>query len=417
MRLRRLARGRTVAGAFALAALAAAAGPSVAAGKLEAYDASLASGLHHAPVHTYGATVGDFTGNGWDDVLLVRHHETFPGLYENGGGTFADITASAFPSGPDSADYHDCPAADVDGDGRLDFYCTLGANQGAGAKANELWLQQPDGTFVERAADYGVTDPFGRGRQATFVDANGDRRPDLFVGNTQPRTDGRRSANRLFINEGGTSFRKVPEFGINRQVSADATVQAVDFDRDRRVDLLVCGKDGVRLYRNVAGKRFANVTRKRGVKPGRCRSAWLVKANRGPVLDLVILRPKRFTLQIQRRGRFEPRPTVSRRVKRAYRLGVGDVNGDELADLYLLRAGPLPAVRGGVPTTDAADRLLVNRNRGRRFPRIPIPQTRLGVGQSVTTIDHDRNGLDDFIVMNGRSFSKGPIRLIAFRRG
>ena len=407
-------RGWAVSTAAALAALAAL--PAATPAKPVAYDASVASGLHHDPVHTYGATVADFDADGWDDVLLVRHYETFPGLYRNDGGTFTDITAVAFPSDPDSADFHDCPPADVDGDGRLDFYCTLGAKNGAGTKTNRLWLQQPDGTFVEDAAGWGVADPYGRGREATFIDANADGRPDLMVGNTFPRTDGRRSPNRLFINEGGTSFRKAPEFGINREVSADGSLQAVDFDRDGFEDLLLCGKNGVRLYRNRGGKRFANVTRKRGIHPGSCRSARLVRANRGPALDLIALRPKRFTVQLQRGGRFGP-PVVSRRVKRTRRLGFGDVNGDGLTALYLLRAGPPAAEDGGVPTTDEPDRMLLNRRGGKRFVPIPIPQTRLGVGQSVTTIDHDRNGLDDFIVMNGRASSKGPIRLVAFRRG
>jgi hypothetical protein len=45
---------------------------------------------------------------------------------------------------------------------------------------------------------------------------------------------------------------------------------------------------------------------------------------------------------------------------------------------------------------------------------MPIPQTIQGIGESVAAIDYDRNGLSDFIVMNGRLKAIGPIRLIAF---
>ena len=43
-----------------------------------------------------------------------------------------------------------------------------------------------------------------------------------------------------------------------------------------------------------------------------------------------------------------------------------------------------------------------------------VPQIAKGIGESVTAIDHDANGLSDFIVMNGRFDARGPIRLVAF---
>jgi hypothetical protein len=41
-----------------------------------------------------------------------------------------------------------------------------------------------------------------------------------------------------------------------------------------------------------------------------------------------------------------------------------------------------------------------------------IPSTRSGSVDDVVTIDHDRDGLDDFLVLNGRFFA-GPVQLIA----
>ena len=50
-------------------------------------------------------------------------------------------------------------------------------------------------TFAEQAGQYGVFDPFGRGRSAKFIDANDDGYPDLFVANEKIRRDGMPSPN------------------------------------------------------------------------------------------------------------------------------------------------------------------------------------------------------------------------------
>jgi hypothetical protein len=43
---------------------------------------------------------------------------------------------------------------------------------------------------------------------------------------------------------------------------------------------------------------------------------------------------------------------------------------------------------------------------------VAIPQARSGGADDVITIDHDRNGLADFLVLNGLERA-GPIQLIA----
>jgi hypothetical protein len=82
------------------------------------------------------------------------------------------------------------------------------------------------------------------------------------------------------------------------------------------------------------------------------------------------------------------------------------VNGDGLDDVYYLRSGP--------PGEDRRDVMLLNSRGGHRFREMNIPQARKGLGEAVTTIDYDNNGLDDFIVENGHRHWPGPIRLVAF---
>ena len=61
-------------------------------------------------------------------------------------------------------------------------------------------------------------------------------------------------------------------------------------------------------------------------------------------------------------------------------------------DLYVQRGR-----RGNEP-----DLLLVSRQRGRRWISRPIPQAHGGLADDVVALDHDRNGLVDFFVTNGR---------------
>jgi hypothetical protein len=58
------------------------------------------------------------------------------------------------------------------------------------------------------------------------------------------------------------------------------------------------------------------------------------------------------------------------------------------------------------------DLLLVSREHGRSFVSVRIPQTTRGSADDVIALDHDRNGLADFVVLNGRQ-KAGPVQLLA----
>ena len=138
------------------------------------------------------------------DILLLQHGYTSIQFLGDGSGVEpVEIMPLA------QADRHQCDSADVNADGLVDIYCSVGAHQGTGTGLNSLWLRRPDGGYTDVAADWGVTDPYGRGRYVTFVQADNDGLPDLFVGNYPPRTDQHISANHLFINNGGAGFTPV----------------------------------------------------------------------------------------------------------------------------------------------------------------------------------------------------------------
>ena len=357
-----------------------------------------AAGIYEA-TRTWGANVADYNGDGHDDFLLVRHSQ-IARLYRNDGdGTFTEVNKGAFVKN----DRHDCDWADVDQDGLLDAYCTLGASHGDGEGPNELWIQQPDATFVNQATAYGVTDRFGRGRHTTFLDVNHDAYPDLFVGNDYPRTDGLLSPNRLFINQAGASFAAAPGYGLDHEVGAFC-VDAADYNNDGWEDLLVCGRRTLTLYRNESGVSFTNVSAAMGVG-GFWRSARLVDVNDDGLLDLVSIRPSAMQVRLRVGGSFAS-PVVTRSLIAGRDIDAGDFDANGTVDLYLLQ-GATSSV------SNHPDILLLNDGTGASFAPVDIPQTSRGRGDAVDSIDYDADGSADFIVLNGEGSASGPIQLIA----
>jgi len=371
-------------------------------------EVGLGAGIYEI-TKTYGATVFDYDGDGRPDILLGRHYAAPPRLYRNNGdGTFTDLSPLAFPA--TVHDRHGCDAADVNQDGLSDLYCATGGHKGGwGTHWNELWLQRPDGSFTQQSEAYGVDDPYGRGREVAFLDANGDPYPDLYVGNTYPRKDRFRSPNRVFINKAGQAFRPAPELGLDREIGA-FSVQAIDFDGKWGDDLLVCGHraNGVtalHLYRQLPDGRFLDATRRWNAS-GRCKFARLADMNGDRRPDLIVLSRTKLKVKIQRVvGRSFAGPRYVRSAD-ARDFAVGDVNGDHRNDIFLQHAGPA----GHLPP----DMVLLNHRRARGFTRLNVPQPAGGVADAVTPIDYDGNGLTDFVVENGRNKAEARVELIAF---
>ena len=353
---------------------------------------------------TYGAVVADFDADGVDDLYIGRHGRTGV-LYLNRDGTFVRHQPMRFPS----IDRHGCTAADIDGSGLPDLYCAIGGKRGSGFKANELWLDPGGPEPREVAVERGLADVMGRGRLTAFLESRKQDDVSLIVTNSPMRIDGLPSVGRHYVTRGDGEFKNRARVGFAPRLGA-LTMQDADYDRDGREDLLLVtgglqalDQPGTMLYRNTR-RGLVDVTKRMGIRSFGEVDAELVDLDRDHKLDLVQLSPTRLRVSVYKNGRF--RKVYERRLTWGKAIASGDVNGDGRGDLYVLRSNG---------SHNPEDVLLLNRGGGRAWASMIIPQVSGGTAEDAYAIDHDGNGLDDFLVLNGHN-DRGPIELIAFYR-
>ena len=163
---------------------------------------------------SYTIAVADVNHDGWPDVLIGHHGsrpaELFMNQPDGSGGTWGfEPVFRLVDDIHDRPDRHGCIFGDPNLDHMIDILCMKGARQGLAKKWNELWYQGPKGTWTDKAHRWGVEDVWGRGRHAAWIDLNGDRWPDLFLGNDEPRYDKHTTPNRTYVNVDGKRFRQV----------------------------------------------------------------------------------------------------------------------------------------------------------------------------------------------------------------
>jgi hypothetical protein len=367
-----------------------------------AADVATAAGIFENTL-THGGVTADFNGDGWPDIFLNRHMDPAKLYINDHDGTFTLTDFGTFPH----RDRHGCASADVNGDGRLDLFCNTGSDRGTEAKRDELWIQQASGDFQEKASQYGVLQPFDRGRISGFIDADNDGRPDVYAANFPDRADGMPSSNRLFLNQGGTSYRLASEFGLDRELNG-STISVGDYDNDGYQDLLLCGSGGIHLYHNDGGEGFTEVSHAMGLDH-RANAAAFADFDRDGKLDVVEVNKTRLQIDLQRGGSFVSGPVQSGLLS-GFKLAVGDVNNDNWPDVYVEQANQ--GSNKNVP-----DVVFLNNGSGDGFAAtsvtVPGPSSK-GAAEDVVSIDFNRDGYMDFLVENGNSTKAGSVQLIEF---
>ena len=133
-----------------------------------------------------GVAIGDLNNDGKPDIVLTANQSNPKIFYNSGDMQFREAgKESGFIS---SHSWHTgISLADINGDGWLDIYlCNAGIVAGDN-RANELFINQQNGTFREAAHEYGLDDK-GATTQAAFFDYDHDGDLDCFVLNNSPKS-------------------------------------------------------------------------------------------------------------------------------------------------------------------------------------------------------------------------------------
>lgn len=172
-----------------------------------------------------GVGLGDVNNDGLVDIYFTGNKVPNKLYLNKGNWKFEDVTESAGVAGT-RAWSTGVSMADVNGDGYLDIYVCNSGDIDGDNKQNELFINNGDGTFTDRAEEYGLADR-GFSTHAAFFDYDKDGDLDLYLLNN--------------------SYQAIPTFNLRKN------------ERPNRDPV-----GGDKLYRND-GKQFTDVSEQAGI--------------------------------------------------------------------------------------------------------------------------------------------------------
>ena len=193
----------------------------------------------------------------WASASSAQSVLTFSDQSENAGVSATQISGGGV-------------VGDFNNDGFQDIFIPPGR-----ISPDMLFINNTDGTFTDRAAEWGVAVTH-RGRGAAVADFNGDGWLDIFVISLGPEDSEAPGHHRLYKNTGKGSFVNVAESaGVNWTTKELATGYSAawgDYDLDGDLDLAVTvwrrHENANLLFRNNGDETFTDVTEEAGLLDG-----------------------------------------------------------------------------------------------------------------------------------------------------
>jgi hypothetical protein len=225
--------------------------------------------------HGSGLAVGNFDGDGHDDIYFCNQLGENALYHNNGDGTFTDVTRQAGVALGDRV----CTGAafaDTRNNGHQDLY--VASTRGG----NVFFRNEGDGTFKDATREAGLTH-VGHSQTAVFFDYDNDGYLDLLVTNSAHWTDDTldrsrkyhpgvadlfalaespKESNVLYHNNGDGTFTDVTAKAGLKGKGWGGDVAVFDYNEDGYLDVLVTNMFGAsQLYRNNGDGTFTDVTR------------------------------------------------------------------------------------------------------------------------------------------------------------
>lgn len=246
-----------------------------------------------------GVSAGDINNDGLTDLYFTGNMVPNKLYINKGDMKFEDVSENSGVDG-DSRWYTGVTMVDINNDGFLDIYCSVSGK--FGSKKNQLFVNNQDGTFSEKASEYGIADS-GNSVQSVFFDYDLDGDLDLYVANYPP-----------------TPFNAPNRYYFFKKHNV----------KDSETD---------KLYRND-GASFVDVTEDSGLKSfGLSLSATVGDVNQDGWPDLYVScdfsTPDLFYIN-NRNGTFSERSKELTKNTSFYGMGVdiADINNDQLLDIF-----------------------------------------------------------------------------------
>jgi hypothetical protein len=254
--------------------------------------------------HGCGLAVGDFDGDGREDIYFCNQLGPNALYRNNGDGTFTDVATAAGVALGDRI----CVAAtwvDYLNEGRQSLFVT--STRGG----NVLFRNLGNGKFQDVTRAAGL-EHVGHSQTGVFFDFDNDGYLDLFLTNTAEWTSdtfdkqsrywvgkgdfggvihSKKEYNRLYRNNGDGTFTDVTEKAGLKGLGWAGDAVPFDYDGDGKIDLFVTNMFGrCQLYRNNGDGTFTDVTMKvLGPTPWGALGAKAFDAGNSGRLDLYVV--------------------------------------------------------------------------------------------------------------------------------
>jgi len=224
-----------------------------------------------------GVAVGDINNDGLQDLLFTANSKPNK-LYLNlGGMKFRDITKEAGLAGRPDGWKTGATMADVNGDGLPDIYLCYSGKVSESLRRNQLFINQGNLKFTEKAKEFGLDDP-SYSTQAAFFDFDNDGDLDMFLLNHNVKkydnmelekfrkeTD-EFAGNKLYENQGGHFVDVSKHAGIfQNPLTFGLGVAISDINKDGLQDIYVTNdyNEPDYLYINNGNGTFSDQTQQR----------------------------------------------------------------------------------------------------------------------------------------------------------
>jgi hypothetical protein len=198
-----------------------------------------------------GVALGDVNNDDLLDIFMTSNMGTNVLYLNKGNFEFEDISSRAGIEGKGWST--GVSFADVNGDGWLDIYVCKSGNEEGVVSRNELYINNGNLTFVEKAEEYCINESSGNSTQGVFFDYDKDGDLDLFLLKNFPKAIGSFNlkvnqrivrdsigGDKLFRNDGNKFTDVSAEAGIyGSAIGFGMGVSAGDINQDGWMDIYV----------------------------------------------------------------------------------------------------------------------------------------------------------------------------------